>query len=94
MSVDVSIIDAEGRSRFEARADGGLTGYLDYERGDDTVRYTHTFVSRSSRRQGIGGELVRGAMEDARHRGLKVEPVCGFVKEWIEQHPGYRELVS
>lgn len=88
------IIDAEGRSRFEMRTDDQLAGYLDYERGEGQVDYRHTFVSERFRHHGLGGVLVRAALDDARHRRLKVKPTCDFVARWIDQHPGYQDLVG
>ncbi|MDB1089756.1 GNAT family N-acetyltransferase [Streptomyces sp. ACA25] len=94
MTTDVNIIDAEGRSRFEALSDGKLVGYLEYRRAEDTADYLHTFVSRREREHGVGGELVRAALDDAWHRGLKVKPSCGFVADWISRHPDYGPLLK
>lgn len=94
MNAAARIIDAEGRGRFEATTDGALTGYLDYRRGEEVVEYVHTFVSQQARGRGIGGELVQGALEDARHRGLKVRATCPFVAGWLAHHAGYRDLVA
>jgi predicted GNAT family acetyltransferase len=43
--------------------------------------------------RGLGGILVRGALDAARDRGLEVLPFCPFVRGWIGRHPEYRELV-
>jgi hypothetical protein len=37
---------------------------------------------------------VRGALEDARQRGLKVVPLCSFVRGYIERHPEMQDLVA
>ena len=42
--------------------------------------------------QGIGGLLVRGALDDVRGRGLAVLPICPFVQAWMSRHPDYADL--
>ena len=43
--------------------------------------------------QGLGGVLVRAALDRARERGLAVLPQCPFVRGWIAKHPDYADLV-
>ncbi|MBL1069023.1 GNAT family N-acetyltransferase [Streptomyces sp. 7-21] len=100
------IIDAEGRGRFEARDGERITGYLVYRRDEGTddgtggerrrgtVDYLSTFVPEESRGQGVAAELARAALEDARHRGLRVRPTCPFVAGYVERHPEYRPLLA
>jgi predicted GNAT family acetyltransferase len=42
---------------------------------------------------GIGSELVRGALEAARARGLKVVPKCPFVAAYMAKHPQFNDLL-
>ncbi|GAA3480437.1 hypothetical protein GCM10018966_049670 [Streptomyces yanii] len=44
-------------------------------------------------RRGLGGLLARGALDDARTRGLRVLPYCPFIRGWIGKHPEYADLV-
>jgi predicted N-acetyltransferase YhbS len=44
------------------------------------------------RNQGLGAQLVRGALDDVRRKGAKVVPMCWFVAEFIEEHPEYADL--
>jgi predicted GNAT family acetyltransferase len=37
--------------------------------------------------RGIGGALVRAAVEHAADTGLTVVPQCPFAAHWIESHP-------
>ena len=43
---------------------------------------------------GLGGTLVRGALDDVRARGGSVVPLCPFVRGWIDRHPEYQDLLS
>jgi hypothetical protein len=42
--------------------------------------------------EGVGTRLVAGALEDVRARGLKVEPLCSFVRHYMETHPDTNDL--
>ena len=44
--------------------------------------------------KGVGSRLVRGALVQIRAEGMKVIPVCPFVKAWIADHPEYKDLVK
>ena len=87
------VTDAADRSRFEAHdADGNLAGFLDYTRTDGLVVYPHTEVLAAFEGKGVGGELARTALDDARARGLRVRASCPFVSGWMARHPEYQDL--
>jgi predicted GNAT family acetyltransferase len=90
----LSITDNAERQRFEARLDGELAGVLTYRRGADLVIYPHTKVVEAYEGRGIGGRLAKAALDDARERGLKVDPACPFIAAWIVRNPEYAELVA
>ena len=46
------------------------------------------------RKQGLGAELVRGALDDVRARGSTVLAQCWYVAEFIDQHPEYADLLA
>ena len=37
--------------------------------------------------------VLDGALDDARARGLRVLPLCPFVKDWISTHEDYHDLL-
>ena len=47
----------------------------------------HTEVVSSAEGKGIGSQLVAGALDDIRSRGLRVVPVCPFVAAYVRRHP-------
>lgn len=79
--------------RFEASV-GGQLARVDYVLEGDTITFTHTIVPPSLQGRGIGTELARAALEDARSRGLKVVPMCSFIAQYIEAHPETRDLLA
>jgi uncharacterized protein len=93
--VTVTVSDAPERGRFEAHdADGALAGYLEYTRAGQVAVYPHTLVFPAYEGRGVGGQLVREALDDARRRGLAVRPDCPFVAAWMARNPQYRDLES
>ena len=91
----VEIRDNPERSRYELRVDGELVGMLVYQLHDDTITMIHTEVNDAQGRHGLGTQLVRAALADAKARGLQVVPLCPFVAALVRREPGsYLELVA
>jgi predicted GNAT family acetyltransferase len=92
---DVQVTDNPGESRFEARVDGELAGFAEYQTADDLITFTHTEVFDAYEGQGVGSALARGALDDVRADGTrKVLPRCPFIRGWIDKHPDYQDLVD
>ncbi|MFB9659769.1 GNAT family N-acetyltransferase [Glycomyces mayteni] len=87
----VEVTDAPDRHRWEARIDGELVGFAQYEREDGAITFFHTEVEREG--AGVGTALVRASLDAARGAGERVHPVCPFYAGWIERHPEYGDLV-
>ena len=95
MAGSVTVTDNADKQRFEAHLEAGeLAGVLTYTRRDGVAVYPHTKVDRRFEGRGIGGVLVEAALDDARARGLKVDPVCPFIAAFIERTPEYKDLVA
>ena len=86
--------DVPDHSRYEIRDGDRLLGLAAYQRRGDQVVFTHTEVDSDSGHSGLGGTLVRAALDDVRSKGGTVVPRCSFVRGWIERHPEYRDLVA
>ena len=82
------------RRRFEASIPGSAElAVLDVRAEGEVWALTHTGVPSEFEGRGIGGELVRQALEHAREIGVQVSPLCPFTAVWIRRNPGYRDLV-
>ncbi|WP_300016528.1 GNAT family N-acetyltransferase [Pseudonocardia sp.] len=88
-----SILDVAERARFEIHSGGQPAGYLNYRLARGEIALTHTEIDERRRGQGLGGALVRGALDAARRRRLSVLPECEFAASWIARHPEYADLV-
>jgi predicted GNAT family acetyltransferase len=51
--------------------------------------FFHTEVSENYAGQGLGGVLVRAAVEAAIAGGCSIVPVCPYVAAWLRKHPEY-----
>jgi uncharacterized protein len=85
--------DNTALSRFELDA-GGVTAFVNYRLGDGVIALLHTETPPQARGQGIASQLIAGALQAARARGLKVIPRCAFVRAYIAKHPQFSDLVA
>ncbi len=92
MSTDVSNNPAAGR--YEIRVDGRLGGFAAYDVSADTLIFTHAEVEPALEGQGVGSELARGALDDARRQGRSVVPRCPFIAAYVRRHQEYADLVE
>jgi predicted GNAT family acetyltransferase len=87
------VVDNPEKHRYEISVDG-LTAFTTYRIADGVITFIHTEVPPEFRGKGIGSKLVRGELEAARARGLKVIPRCEFVAGYIDKHPEFRDLLA
>ncbi|GAA4183017.1 GNAT family N-acetyltransferase [Streptosporangium oxazolinicum] len=92
MQADVKL--SPGGDAFVAEVDGRQAGRLDLVRRDGVIVYPHTKVQPEYEGKGVGAALVRTALDAARAENAKVVPLCWFVREWIDRHPDYADLVE
>ena len=88
-----SVRDNPDEQRFELSVEGHLAAAY-YERAGDIITFVHTEVPDALAGRGVGSKRVRGALDQARGRGLKVVAQCPFVKGYIEKHPDYADLLK
>ena len=91
----IEVTDAPERHRYEVSLDGEMVGLLDYRRdGNGVVHLTHAEVSPRVGGQGIGTQLVQGALDDLAEKGERIVPVCSFVRAFVRDNPDYGRLVA
>ncbi|HEY0626902.1 MAG TPA: GNAT family N-acetyltransferase [Allosphingosinicella sp.] len=83
----------EDETRYELETDAGLA-LAAYAPKNGIVSFTHTEVPQALEGQGIGSRLIKGALDDVRSRGLKVRPLCSFVRSYMERHPETHDLLA
>lgn len=88
-----AVRDNTQQQRFELDADGH-TAVAYYRLSPGVITLIHTEVAPEVSGRGIGSRLVRGVLDIARTRGLKVAPRCSFVGSYIARHPEYMDLLQ
>jgi predicted GNAT family acetyltransferase len=93
--MESKVRDNKQEGRFELALEGGRMAYVVYEEaGEGVLALTHTEVPAEFEGKGVGGALVKGALELARGENLKIVPTCRFVSVYLRRHPEYQELVA
>ena len=82
----MTVVDNAERNRYEVIVDGDVAGYTEYHDHGNRRSMNHTVVEPAYEGQGVGSTLARGALDDARARGLDVLPYCPFIRSYIDKH--------
>lgn len=80
--LEVRLADAEGVERLAK-----LEYHVSRAASGDRLVIIHTEVPDELEGHGIGGALVRAALERAMADDLVVVPRCPFARGWLERHP-------
>jgi uncharacterized protein len=87
------VVDVPERLRFEIRIGGEVAGFIEYQRRPGLIAFVHTLIDPRFEGHGLGSQLVRTALAQARSEGLAVLPFCPFVRGYIAAHLEYLDLV-
>ncbi len=82
----LEVVDQTDANRFLVAVDG-IEAELVYRLQGDTLTLVHTGVPDELGGRGVGGSLVRAAVDRAERDGLTIAPWCPFARKWLEDHP-------
>jgi uncharacterized protein len=85
--------DNAALNRFELDVEGGMAVAY-YRAAPGRITITHTEVPTALRGRGVGSVLVKGTLDLARTKGLKVVSRCPFVSAYLGKHPEYNDLLG
>ena len=89
----VDVVDDPEAHAFVARLDDGTqAGAAYYRRRAGVVIFTHTIVESEFEGRGIGSQLAKGALDAVREAGEKIQPLCPFIRAYVDKHPEYHDL--
>jgi uncharacterized protein len=89
------VIQNQELDRFELVINGELAGYSAYRISGTELIFTHTEILSQEREHGLGGRLVREALDQVReHTDYRVVAQCPFVAHWLTQHADYQDLLT
>jgi uncharacterized protein len=94
MPTEPRVADNPRASRYELWLGTTRAGLIEYQSEPGMVFLVHTEVDPAFEGQGLGERLVAGALEDIRARGLKLVPLCPFVRAYLRRHPDQADLVA
>ena len=82
-------------SRFELHVDNNLAK-IDFKKGSKGQYYMiHTEVPEALGNRGVGHKLVRESLEWIEKNGVKIVPLCPFVRSYLKENlEDYREIIE
>jgi predicted GNAT family acetyltransferase len=93
--MNVEVRNNPAKHRYELWVDGERVGHAQYRLGNGRIAFVHTKVYEPHESLGLGTQLARVALDDARARELVVMPFCPFIANFIERHlDEYGDLVA
>jgi uncharacterized protein len=90
----MQIRNHDDKNCYEGRIDDKVVGVVVYKRIGGRVVIRHTVIEPEFRGSGLGTQLVRTVLDDLRDRGDKLTNYCGFVADFIAEHPEYHSVVD
>ena len=61
--------------------------------GEDKIIIDHTEVNEGNNGKGFGKKMVIKAVEYAREKGIKIIPLCPFVKSVFDKVPEFSDVL-
>ncbi len=84
--MSISILKNYELSRFEIYSDGELAGFAEFKVSNQMISYTHTEIDPKFGGQGLGGQLIKAALDEALEQNLEVAPYCSCVSAYIKKN--------
>jgi predicted GNAT family acetyltransferase len=74
--------------------EAGHTSYADYRLAGERLYIDYVFSPVPLRGTGASGRLMAALAADAKAKGLKVTPICGYAAAWLRRSSEFRDLVA
>lgn len=79
------VVDNVQRQRFELAVQGGVV-FADYEHRSGQILITHVDTPPALRGRGLASILMRGLVDQAAKRRLKIIPICSYAQDWMKKN--------
>lgn len=80
--------------RFEILLDGQTVGRTEFVDDGDRRVFVHTEVDPQHGGKGFAGRLVGEALDVTRAEGLRIVPLCGYVRRFAQRSGEYVQALS
>ncbi|SDB40724.1 hypothetical protein SAMN03097699_1158 [Flavobacteriaceae bacterium MAR_2010_188] len=81
--------------KFFSNDNGEEIAEMTYKNRDEIVMVIdHTFVNEKHRKEGLGGKLVKEAVDYARENNKKIIPQCPFAREVFKENSSYSDVLK
>ena len=87
------VIDNKEARRFEAEVDGHWA-IIEYSVLPNILSLNHVEVEKTLEGKGVATEMAEKVLLQIELRGLKVIPVCPFIKKYIQKHPEWKSIIA
>lgn len=96
MSAEASLrlVHNTSRDRFELWDHETFMGLVGYEKDGDVYILLHTVIEERYGQQGIARLLVSLVLTRMRLDGVRIRPVCSYVRRFLVRFPEYQLLVD
>jgi predicted GNAT family acetyltransferase len=92
--METTVTENPERHRYEIYLDGELAGFTMFTLDGDVAIMPHTKIDPEYKGHGLATTLIGSALDDLRERRVTVVARCPFVREFIEKHPEYQDIVK
>jgi predicted GNAT family acetyltransferase len=89
----LTVRNNQAAGQYELTDGQAVLALAQYQPSEGAVAFVHTEVTPALEGRGLGGVLVKAALDDIESRGGSVLPYCTFVRHFIQTHPEYLHLV-
>lgn len=79
---------------FEVYNNDEKLGQIDFNINDGIMRIMHTEVNNKHFGEGIATELVKTAVDYARHKNLKIKPLCSVAEHVLHKSEDYKDILD
>ncbi|MCX2680397.1 GNAT family N-acetyltransferase [Galbibacter sp. EGI 63066] len=94
MAIQVQQEASASKGRYFVEEKGKILAEMTYSvAGSDKIIIDHTDVDDSLRGKGVGQQMVKQAVDDARENNIKILPLCPFAKSQFDKHPEYADVL-
>lgn len=85
--------DNKVEQRYEM-TEQGMTSWAGYRLSGDRLYIDHVESPPPLRGSGAAGRLMAALAADAKSRGLRITPICGYAATWLRRSHEFRDLLG